>query len=66
MLSRFVERRAEERLPQKVMFGELVGGKGYSKGPNKNLLVHLKEVISAITIKLQWWRKISQKAGMWF
>ena len=28
----FVARMGEERLPQKVMFGEFVGGKGYSGG----------------------------------
>ena len=28
----FVARMGEERLPQRVMFGELVGGKGYSGG----------------------------------
>ena len=28
----FVARMEEERLPQRVMFGELVGGKGYSGG----------------------------------
>ena len=31
----FVARRGEERLPQ-VIFGELVGGKGYSGGQEKD------------------------------
>ena len=33
----------EERLPQKVIFGELVGGKGYSGGEEKGWMVYLKE-----------------------
>ena len=36
MLARFVARMGEERLPQRVMFGGLVGGKGYSGGQEKN------------------------------
>ena len=32
----FVARMGEERLPQRVMFGELVGGKGYSGGQEKD------------------------------
>ena len=35
-----------KRLPQRVMFGELVGGKGYSGGQGKDRLVHLKEDMS--------------------
>ena len=35
----------EERLPQRVMFGELVGGKGYSGQEEEDWLVHLKEDI---------------------
>ena len=31
----FVARMGEERLPQRVMFGELVGGKGYSLGKKR-------------------------------
>ena len=41
----FVTRMREERLPQWVMFGELVGGKGYSGGQEKDLVAHLKEDI---------------------
>ena len=39
----FVARIGEERLPQRVLFGELVGGKGYSGGQEKNWMAHLKE-----------------------
>ena len=28
----FVARMGEERLPRRVMFGEMLGGKGYSRG----------------------------------
>ena len=31
----FVARMGEDRLPQRVMFGELVGGKGYSGGQER-------------------------------
>ena len=37
-----VERMGEERLPQRVMFGELVGGRGYSGGQEKDWMTHLK------------------------
>ena len=32
----FVARMGEDHLPQRVMFGELVGGKGYSGGQEKD------------------------------
>ena len=34
----FVARTGEERLPQRVMFGELAGGKGYPGGQEKDWL----------------------------
>ena len=43
LFARFVARRGEERLPQRVMFGELVGDKGYSGGQEKDWMSHLKE-----------------------
>ena len=52
----FVARMGEERLPQRVMFGELVGGKGYSGGQEKNWLVHLKEDMSVFGMKFEGWR----------
>ena len=42
----FVARMGEERPPQRVVFGELVGGKGYSGGQGKDWLAHLKEDMS--------------------
>ena len=48
------------------MFGELVGGKGYSEGQEKDWLVHLKEDMSVFGMKFEGWRKAAQKAGRWF
>ena len=62
----FVERTEEERLPQRVMFVELVGGKGYSGGQETDWMAHLKEQMSVIGMKFQRWRKVAQKAGRWF
>ena len=53
----FVARMGEERLPQRVMFGELVGGKGYSGGQEKDWLAHLKEDISVLGMKFEGWQK---------
>ena len=55
----------EERLPQRVMFGEL-GGKGYSGGQEKDWMAHLKEDMSVFGMKFEGWRKAAQKAGRWF
>ena len=62
----FVARTEEERLPQRVMFGELVGGMGYSGGQEKGWLVHLKKDMSLFGIKFEGWRKAVQKVGRWF
>ena len=62
----FVPRMGEERLPQRVMFGKLVGGKGYSGGQEKYWIDHLKEGMSVFGIKFDGWRKVAQKAGRWF
>ena len=45
----------EERLPQRVMFGQLVGGKGYSGGQEKHWLVHPKEDTSVFEMKFEVW-----------
>ena len=39
----FVARMGEERLPQRVMSGEFVGGQGYSGGQERDWIDHLKE-----------------------
>ena len=59
----FVARMREERLPQRVMFGELVKGKGYSGGQEKDWMDHLKEDMSVFGMKVEGWRKAAQKAG---
>ena len=48
------------------MFGELVAGKGYSGGQDKDWLAHLKEDMSVFGMKFEMWRKAAQKAGKWF
>ena len=62
----FVARMGEERLPQRVMFGEFVGDKGYSGGQEKDWLVHLEEDVSLVRMEFEGWRKAAQKAGRWF
>ena len=49
----FLARMGEERLPQRLMFRELVGGKGYSGGQEKDWMVHLKEDMSAFGMKFR-------------
>ena len=66
LFAAFVARIGEERLPQRVMFGGLVGGKGYSGGQKKDLMAHLKEDMSVFGMKFEGWRKAAQKAGSWF
>ena len=56
----------EERLPQRVMFEELAGCKGYSGGHEKDWMAHLKEGMSVFGTKFEGWRKAAQKAGRWF
>ena len=62
----FVARMEEERLPQGVMFGEFVGGKGYSGGQEKDWMDHLKEDMSVFEMNFEGWRKAAQKTGRWF
>ena len=62
----FVTRMGKERLPQKPMFGELVGGEGYSGGQEKDWLVHLTKDMSVFGMKFEGWQKAAQKASRWF
>ena len=67
LLAGFMARMGEGRLPQRVMFGELVGGKGYSWGQEKDWMDHLMtEDMSVFGMKFEEWRKTAQKAGRWF
>ena len=59
----FVARMGEERLPRRVMFGELVGGKGCSGWQDKDWEVHLKEVMSVFGTEFGGRQKDAQKAG---
>ena len=47
------------------MFGELVGGKGYSGGQEKDWVMHLKEDMPVVGTKFEGWRNDAQKAGRW-
>ena len=62
----FVTRMGEERLPKRAMFGEMVGGKGYSGGQEWDWMRYLEEDLKEFGIKLEGWREAAQKAGRWF
>ena len=51
----------EERLPLRVMFGELVGGEGYSGGKEKDWMVGLKDAMTENGMKFEGWRKAAQQ-----
>ena len=51
----FGERMREDRLPQKVMFREFVGGKGYPGGQEKEWMSHLEEDMSVFRMKFEGW-----------
>ena len=61
-----VARMGKKRLPQSLVFWELVGGKGYSGGQEKDWVVHLKEDMSVVEMKFEGWRNNAQKAGRCF
>ena len=63
----FVVHMGEESLPQRVVFGELVGGEGYSGGQAKDWMdCCLEEDMTEFGMKFKGWRKVAQKAGRWF
>ena len=66
LLAGFVARTGEERLTRRVIFRELVGGKGCSGGQKKDSMVHLKEDVTGFSMKFEGWRKAAQKAGRCF
>ena len=66
LFAEFVARMGEERLAQRVMFGELVGGKHYSGGQEKDRMVHLRENMSGFGMKFERWRKAEEEGGRWF
>ena len=56
----------EERLPRRVMFGEMLGGKGYSREQEWDWMKDLDEDLKDFGIKFEGWREASQKVGRWF
>ena len=53
LFARFVARIVEGCLPQGVMFGEFVGGQGYSGGQEKHWMDHLKMDMSVFGMKFE-------------
>ena len=53
LLAGFLARIEEERLPQRVMFREFVGGKDYSGGQEKDWMGHLIEDMSVFGINAE-------------
>ena len=56
----------EERLPQRVMLGEIGGAEGFTGLQEKDWSVHLKEDMSVFRIKFESWRMAAQKAGIYY
>ena len=63
LFAEFVARMGEDGLPQKVMFEELFGGKGYSGVQDEDLLANQNEDNSVFRMKFEGWPKAAQKAG---
>ena len=57
----FVARMGEERLPRRVMFGEMLGFKSYSGGQEWDWMKDLEEDLEAFGIKFEVWREAAQK-----
>ena len=56
----------EERLPQRVIFWELVEGKGYSGEQDNDWMVRREEDMTYFGMKFEGWRKAARNAGRWF
>ena len=65
MFAGFVARMGEERLPRRVMFGEMLGGKGYHGVQEWDWMKDLDEDLKAFGIKFEGWREAAQKFGRW-
>ena len=48
------------------MFGEMLGGEGYSGGREWDWMKDLAEDLKVFGIKLKEWREATQKVGRWF
>ena len=62
----FVARMREERLSRRVMFGEMLGGEGYSGGQAWHWMEDLEEDLKAFGIKFEGWCEAAQKVGRSF
>ena len=65
MFAGFVARIEVERLPRGVASGEMVGGKGYSGGQEKDGMVRPEEDMTEFGMKFEW-QKSAQKGGKGF
>ena len=61
----FLARMGEARLPR-VMFVEMLGGKGYSGGQEWDWMKGLEEDLRGFGIKFEAWHEAAQKVGKWF
>ena len=48
------------------MFGEILGGKGYSGGQEWDWMKDLQKDLKAFGIKFEGWDEAAQKVGRWF
>lgn len=61
----FVAHTGEKRLPVRVVFVEMVGDKGYSRGKEKGCMGHLDEDLKEFSIKSEGRRLAAQKTSEW-
>ena len=64
----FVARMDNERLPKRVMFGEVDGGKGYSGGQEQDWMACLQHDLSLFNLptEAKHWTLAAKKPGEWF
>ena len=61
MFAGFVSYMEEERLPRRVMFGELVGSTGYSGGQEEDWMVRLEKDMTDFGVQFGRWRKADRR-----
>ena len=59
-------RMGEKCMPRRVLFGEMLGGKGYSRGQEWDCTKDLEEGLQAFGINFEGWREAAQRVGRWF
>ena len=64
----FLARMDNERLPKRVMFGELEGGKGYVGGPEQDWMDCLEHDLSLfnLPIETKQWMLAAKNSSKWF